>query len=299
MSHIPNTARSPESSQRAAVTPQFLLAFGQTISELSTERVIGVELLARWRSSDGGVLLPADFLPMIEGLNLSAALDNRMIRTAAEFLRNAGSLIEFVSVNVGADHLVSGALVDSVQEIVETTSFNPTQLMLEVTEMSDHTSGPWNQNVERLQRLGVGVAIDDFGTGFSSMTRLIDAPINMVKVDRTLVERIDDTGCRALLRGVVEYATESDTSLVAEGVETRTQAKKIADLGIRYAQGFLFGPPAPLPSLRLDPLAERLLSPDESLVLTEPSLASAAVSTPARGNAASVHRGALTYQAAS
>lgn len=281
-------------SDRSSVTPQFLIAFGQTISELSTERIVGVELLARWRSADGGVLLPADFLPMIDGLSLSAALDNRMIRTAAEFLSSAGSLIEFVSVNVGADHLVSGALVDSVQEIVETTGFNPTQLMLEVTEVSDHTTGPWNRNIERLQQLGVGVAIDDFGTGFSSMTRLIDAPINMVKVDKTLVERIDDTGCRALLRGIVEYAIESDTSLVAEGVETPTQANKIASLGIRYAQGFLFGRPAPLPTLRLDPPAASKLGGPGTLSLNEPVATATALP-----NGATVYRQARTFQTAS
>lgn len=246
-------APAPTSS---VAIPQYLVAYGHTICEPRSARVAGVELLARWRTAHGQVLPPQDFLPMIHGLGLSAPLDNRMVRTATHFARRAALSVDFVAVNVDAEHLISGALFDSVAAAISDSGIRAEQLMLEVTELTDHkltddSLRAWNRNVEQLRDSGVGVAIDDFGTGFSSMTRLLDAPIDVVKVDRSLIARIDDPRCRALLEGLVNYAQESRTRLIAEGIETSEQARRINDLGIEFAQGFLYSRPAPLQLLNL------------------------------------------------
>jgi len=242
---------------RSTPTRQCLFAHAQTIVDIDpsnsvSPQLVGAELLARWVTENGTVLYPNQFLPLIEELDLAFAFDDRMLRSAAALLTEpeAAKALDFVSVNIGADHLSTPRLCDSVEGIIAKSGIAPERLVLEVTEVADHDTGPWRENITRLDALGVRVAIDDFGAGFSSMARLIEAPVSIVKIDRTLVEHIDDPGCRALLSGLVAYAAESGTALIAEGIETQDQASRLIDLGICRHQGYLYGRPAPLEQLR-------------------------------------------------
>lgn len=241
---------------RSAAARQCLFAHAQGVFDLDADAskpaLVGAELLARWVTDNGTVLYPGQFLPLIDELDLSFAFDDRMLRTAAALLseRNTAQVLDFVAVNIGADHLSAPRLVDSVEDILMVSGIKPEQLVLEVTEVADHVTGPWRENITMLDRLGVQVAIDDFGSGFSSMARLIEAPVSIVKIDRTLIEHIDDPGCRALLSGLVAYATESGTQLIAEGIETAEQSERLIELGISRHQGYHYHRPAPLDQLR-------------------------------------------------
>ena len=99
---------------------------------------------------------------------------------------------------------------------------------------------------KKLRDLGVGIAMDDFGTGYSSLSYISRFPLTTIKLDRCFVNRLDrDEGAQAIVRCIIDLGHALDIDLLAEGVETPAQASLLRDLGCNYAQGYLFGRPAP------------------------------------------------------
>lgn len=237
---------------RSQVENSRLAAWAQPIVDINSNQIVGAELLARRIHTDGTTLLPELFLPNMLSAPDRLTFDAEMIRLAADFLANEGRdlPLDFVSVNVHSLHVASGALVPIVRQLLADSGADPHRLMIEATEHDDCPDiDSWRSNVERLKALGVRLAIDDFGIGYSNLTRLLDAPIDLVKIDMSLIQRSDDLRCRALLRGLVEFASEAQVGLVAEGVETNSHRSAAASLGITAAQGFLYGRPRPLAML--------------------------------------------------
>lgn len=229
-----------------------VLAWGQPIIELTDQRLLGVELLARWVTSDGRLLAPKAFLDEHAELHGASALTDLMLTHACEVIDADPGTDRFVSINVNPVELGTPTLELLLDRTAERLAEDAGRLVIEIVESSQVTDGSelersvWRRAVDRMCGRGIRVAIDDFGTGFSSMERLLGAPIDIVKVDRSLIAIADDPRCQALLGGLVGFAEQAQALLVAEGIEHPDQVRDCLRLGLGAAQGYLFGRPEPI-----------------------------------------------------
>ena len=148
-----------------------------------------------------------------------------------------------MSVNVSARQLREAGFADEIAAALEASGLDPKKLMLELTEsvLIDEVAG---QNlVDNVAPLGVGIAIDDFGTGYSSLAYLQRFPVNVVKIDRSFVSRLNEDGMRAVVKSMAAISSVMGYTSIAEGVETDEEAADLVGLDYGFAQGFLYSHP--------------------------------------------------------
>jgi diguanylate cyclase (GGDEF)-like protein len=215
----------------------------QPTKDLATDRVVGVEALARWEHPTRGVLPPPTYIAVAEQTGLIQQLTRYVLRTA---LTQRQSWAECgmdlrVSVNVSVNDLESPDFVFETARLVRETNTPPRRLTLEITE---------TQALERPERIadvlqalrscGIEIAIDDFGTGYSSLTSLRSLPLDEVKIDSSFIRDMkvnnhDD----AIVRSMIELARRLNLRIVAEGVETCETEQTLRELGCNLVQGYL------------------------------------------------------------
>jgi diguanylate cyclase (GGDEF)-like protein/PAS domain S-box-containing protein len=245
------TARlQTQSDLRSALQRDEFEVHFQPVVDPRTGVVTGAEALARWRHPTRGLVLPEEFVPHAEESGLIVALGTAVLRAACATTArwNAQRAVPLsVAVNLSARQLSHPSLLDVVADAVERSGLPPALLCLEVTEtvvMEDATAS--GEVLGRLRDLGVRVAIDDFGTGYSSLAYLLSLPVDLLKVDRSFVAAVDGGGPgTAIVTAVVALAQTLDLEVVAEGVETHDQRGMLLALGVRAAQGWLWGRPVP------------------------------------------------------
>jgi EAL domain-containing protein (putative c-di-GMP-specific phosphodiesterase class I) len=175
----------------------------------------------------------------------------RACRQMSLWQQRGGSGFGSVAVNLSARQLAGTDLLDTVERALDASGLAPRSLTLEITEsalMVDVTTAL--ATLRALQGLGVRIAIDDFGTGYSSLSQLHQLPLDVLKVDRTFVRRLDDDGGddgegAEILAAIVKLGHALHLQVVAEGVETSAQAQRLRSMGCDLAQGYLYGKPVP------------------------------------------------------
>jgi diguanylate cyclase (GGDEF)-like protein/PAS domain S-box-containing protein len=236
-----------EAELRQAVAGEELELHYQPTLALATGEIKGLEALARWKHPRRGFVPPGEFIPLAEQTGLIRRLGSWVLQEACRQLaewheRYPDSQHLTMSVNISGRHLEDASLIDDVQEALAASGLAPEHLVLEMTEsvLMAHTE----ENVGllvRLKELGVGLAIDDFGTGYSSLAYLHRFPADVIKIDRSFVERLDGSDADAeLLRTIVQLGKSLRMVTVAEGVEKADQARMLREMGCELAQGFHF-----------------------------------------------------------
>ncbi|GJF09692.1 hypothetical protein NGTWS0302_17520 [Mycolicibacterium cyprinidarum] len=250
---------------RALKSDELIPAF-QPIVSLRTGEIIGAEALARWRHPGIGVLAPAEFLPLAEETGQIRQLDRQIAERAVarclELLRDSSR--EFhLAINASAKTL-DAQYIDYLAELIERYAIPPDRLTIELTESAMVLeSGRLRQLLTALRSLGVTLAIDDFGTGYSSLAYLQNLPVDVVKLDRTFVERLrGNPGEEVVARWAIQLVSDFGMKVIAEGVETREQEAALLSLGYDWVQGYRYGkpilePPLPGDYLGLDITARR------------------------------------------
>ncbi|GAA1649896.1 bifunctional diguanylate cyclase/phosphodiesterase [Actinoplanes couchii] len=223
----------------------------QPIVELPSHRHAGVEVLLRWKHPLRGLIPPDVFIPMSEQSGLIIDIGRWVLenacRQATTWQREYGDdAPEKVSINVSARQLAEPSFVSDVEDILTRTGVDRSRLMLEITETAVLDSGPALAAVRELRRRGLRVALDDFGTGQSSLSLLLDCPVDVLKVDKSFVSgsAVGNAGA-AIVEGLIGFTSRLHLDAVAEGVETFDQAEHLHSAGYRFAQGYLFGRPMP------------------------------------------------------
>jgi EAL domain-containing protein (putative c-di-GMP-specific phosphodiesterase class I) len=151
-----------------------------------------------------------------------------------------------VSVNLSPHQLSEPDLVDDISGALDSSGLPPGALVLEVTESAiienlDLTL----PRLHAIRSLGVGLAVDDFGTGYSSLSYLADLPVNLVKIDKSFIDRITaDAGGTTMARAVIDLSRALGYTCIAEGVESESQRAALDELGCENSQGYLFARPA-------------------------------------------------------
>ena len=231
----------------------------QPVVSLQEQRVVGVEALLRWRHPELGDVPPVEFVPIAERAGVIGELQRWALEQAA---RAAVALPVLhaplrLGVNISASHVAARTLVGDVAAVLRCTGLAPERLILEITEATlVADTDAIAVDVEALRLMGVHVALDDFGTGRSSLNHLGALPIDVLKLDRDFVARVDrHPRSRALCESVIAIGRALGLDVVAEGVETPAQLGVLRGLGCGFAQGFLLSRP-----LRLTELTQLLES---------------------------------------
>jgi EAL domain-containing protein (putative c-di-GMP-specific phosphodiesterase class I) len=251
----------------AAARGELWLAF-QPIVSMEEQRIVGVEALLRWRHPELGDVPPREFVPVAERAGAVAGLQRWALLgacTAVASLPDVDGVPLRLGVNISAAHVAGRTLVQDVAAALEASGLAPERLVLEITEAtvsadgdpaagrpaSPHSAaGGVAHDIATLRLMGVHVALDDFGTGTSSLAHLVRLPIDVLKLDRAFVSRVDrDRQSRALCESVVTIGRALGLDVVAEGVETPAQLGALRGMGIGFAQGFLLSRPLPLADL--------------------------------------------------
>jgi len=245
-----------ESDLRRAVARRELELHYQPIVELRTRRVLGYETLLRWRHAGRGLLMPSDFLTAAEDTGLMIEFGYHTIERACATLRrwnSRGGACPWISVNLSPLQLADPDLPRYIRALLDKYSVPSSGLKLEITEAGmAQGEATLMDRLHQLHDMGIGIFIDDFGTGTSAFSRLLNTPVEIIKIDRTFVNEIGEDGSDVpLLRSIISLGRNLKVRLVAEGVENETQAARLTELGCESAQGFYFARPGPLPELEL------------------------------------------------
>ncbi|WP_409329787.1 putative bifunctional diguanylate cyclase/phosphodiesterase [Trujillonella humicola] len=245
-------ARLREDLPGACARGELTVAY-QPVVSLEEQRVVGVEALLRWRHPELGEVPPAEFVPIAERAGVIGDLQRWALEQAARAavglpVRHAPLRL---GVNISASHVAARTLVGDVAAVLQCTGLAPERLILEITEATlAADTDAIAVDVEALRLMGVHVALDDFGTGHSSLHHLGALPIDVLKLDRDFVARVDrDPRSRALCESVIAIGRALGLDVVAEGVETPAQLGVLRGLGCGFAQGFLLSRPLRLTQL--------------------------------------------------
>jgi Amt family ammonium transporter len=239
-----------ENDLHQAVEREELRLYYQPELDLVSKTIFGVEALLRWQHPERGLLAPADFLQAAEDTGLIVPIGEWVLSAACKQLASwfsegvcAPELT--VSVNLSLRQLCDDRLIDSVERAIKAAGIPASSLCLEITEAAVAADAERAvEQLEALKRLGVSLSLDDFGVGVSSLSVLDSYPVDMLKIDRSFVQRLG-SGLRQqrLFASIVDLARSLGLRPVAEGVETREQLEEIAHLGCDAAQGFYLSRP--------------------------------------------------------
>ncbi len=238
-----------EGELRHALARDELLLHLQPVVDLHRDELAGFEALVRWEHPTRGLVGPNEFIGVAEETGLIVPIGGWVLTEATRqlaILQEAAGRPLRISVNLSARQLTPG-LVDAVGEALTTASLQPRQLTLEVTETL-LVDGPGAVEVlAAVRALGVAIAIDDFGTGWSSLGSLQRYPVDILKLDRSLVVPAAESGpAAALARAVVEMAQALGLDVIAEGMENDAQLNAMKALGCPHGQGYVLARPMPL-----------------------------------------------------
>jgi diguanylate cyclase (GGDEF)-like protein len=230
---------------RAEMSPRF-----QPIVEAGSGRIVGAELLLRWFPAQGEVS-PAEFIPIAEATGTVVAIGAWVFRQACQaerdWFQRWGASAPYVSVNVSVRQLDDPGLVDSFAAILRETGADASRLLLEITEsmLMDDIDAKL-QVLGALSGVGLRMAMDDFGTGYSSLAQLARLPVDVLKIDRSFITGIAESGeSRAVVEAVIGLGRALGLKLVAEGVETAAQQLELCGYGCDLIQGYYFYRPMP------------------------------------------------------
>jgi len=237
--------------RRAVDLHEFQVAY-QPIVCLDDRQISGFEALVRWHHPEHGVISPDNFIPLAEDTGLIYAIDNLVLTDACaqvrkwqlrygETMKNGLTL----NVNVSGKHFGQAMLAGQISRALEQSGLPAESLNIEITESALMDDPSMAEDIlKQLKNLGANVCIDDFGTGYSSLSYLQRFPIDVVKVDRSFINDVDDDpDSQAIVRTVFSLGESLGLKIVAEGIETPAQLAFLESEGCRYVQGFLFYKP--------------------------------------------------------
>lgn len=248
----PNARRRKIANQlrQAIVNNELTLAY-QPIIDAKSGRTVSVEALARWTSSELGVVPPDEFIPIAEDTGLIGDLGAWVFRTActdAKTLNPPGAPPIVVAVNFSVKQLADKNVVKMVEAAIAEVGIDPRLMKVEMTETAFADDVTTFQNaLEGFRGLGVGTALDDFGTGYSSLAYLNKYRFTQLKIDKSFVcDVVSNEDGRLLVESIIRMAHNLRLEIVAEGVETEDQVTLLSRLGCDQFQGYFVSRPISL-----------------------------------------------------
>jgi len=234
--------------ERALSKDELLLHYQPQVN-MTTGEVVGVEALVRWNHPERGLLLPSDFIDIVEKSDLIAPLGNFVLEESLSQQRRwkEGGLNLRVSVNIGARHFLSDSFQEDLERVVAERDSRPMPLEIEVTETETLKDLSQAQMViEKCRALGIAVSLDDFGTGQASLTSLQNLSVGEIKIDQGFALKIRiSPKSRAIVSSLVVVGRMMEIDVIVEGVETEEDGRSLIGMGCELAQGYGIARPMP------------------------------------------------------
>lgn len=243
---IRERARLMQHLHKAFDADRLFLAYQPQV-DLNSHRLIGFEALLRWRTDEGLMIPPNDFIPLAEHSGLIISLGAWVLRTACHTmvqLQQAGLAPERMGVNVSVIQFRQPDFIKIVETALRDTGLQAHHLELEITESVTMAGAElFEESLSKFKQMGVQVAIDDFGTGFSSLSYLDKLPVDRLKIDRAFVNQIDTPEGPRIAELITQLGKKLGLLLIAEGIETEHHWQVLRDMGCHEGQGFLIAKP--------------------------------------------------------
>ena len=234
-----------ENDLRQAYEQDQFVLYHQPQIEVESNTIIGSEVLLRWQHPEKGLLLPGEFISVMEESGLILSIGNWILEQACATL--ASSNIPIIAVNISPGQFAEKRFVDGIINLLNKYELDGQRLELEITERIvikdiDETIRKMNS----LKDHGVRFSIDDFGTGYSSLAYIKQLPIDTLKIDRSFIQDcLTDNNDKAIVRAIISMAKSLELGIVAEGVETREQLNFLKMMSCPSYQGYYFSRPIP------------------------------------------------------
>ena len=237
---------------KALADGEFLVYYQPKVI-LETQELCGCEALARW-CHEGKIVPPMEFIPVLEREGTVCNLDFFVFERACADLRrwlDMGIEPVRISVNFSQQHLRNKRLADEILAIMQKYEIESRYIEIELTEMSgakDHDA--MLSFLQKMRDYGICTSIDDFGTGFSSLNMLREFHMDIIKLDKSFVDKITSENIevqsdKIVIENIVHMVRALKLEIISEGVETKEQADFLRDIHCNMAQGFLFDKPLP------------------------------------------------------
>lgn len=221
----------------------FMLAV-QPVVDLKTNEIVGGEVLSRLNHPEHGVIFPNKFIPAVEAAGMISEFDHYIFGKACDLVKritNQCIKIQYLSCNFSRKTLSEKDIATRLSRIAEDYGVMPDQLAVEIMEQEPETNTKqFYQNLQELKDAGFQIFVDDMGAGVTSVKDLWSYPVDVVKIDRSMLLATETEQGRIAYRGVQHLAADRGYKSLGEGVETEDQRQFILDVGCHYCQGFLF-----------------------------------------------------------
>ena len=241
-----------------AIKQNHLVPYYQPIIDAEKHLTCGYEVLIRWETKKGKVILPDEFIPQCEANGVITPLTFQLINTVARDIRklemqHGKTLPYYFSINISASVLQDPELIEITRSALAHYHIAPHNIAFELTERSpiDNIEQA-EQNCQKLNAMGIHIKLDDVGNGYCDFLALQKLQATTIKIDKVFIDDIDSLSANTIVKSLVAFAEKAEVEVIAEGVETQQQAKILLDIGIRYHQGFLYSKPIPFDSLAND-----------------------------------------------
>ncbi len=239
-----------ENKLRRALERNELVLYYQPKINVLSGKIFGTEALVRWNHPEMGMVSPADFIPMAEETGLINPIGEWVLRTAChqnKIWQASGFGKLPVAVNLSSKQFKHQNLIEQVAAALKDSGLAPRFLELEITEsvIMENTEMTIS-TLRRLKDMGVKLSLDDFGMGYSSLSTLINFPLDFIKIDRFFLKDLSrNAGNKAIVEAIIAMARSMGLSVIAEGVESEEQLLFLYERGCHLIQGFLFSRPVP------------------------------------------------------
>ena len=236
-----------ENFVKNAVNSQRFQTVFQPLFDAKSGKLKGYETLIRFKGVNDELIQPYEYIRIAEKLNYISYIDKWVMERSMQMMKEAVEVNPdiLVSVNVSVAFLLSSNFVSTVKSALKATGFPAKNLVVEVTENLFISSLEVATEVLfKLKELGIKIALDDFGTGFASLSYLHSLPIDILKIDKSFVDCLNDENDDGFITAIISMGHMLKCSIVAEGVETQVQYHKLKEYGCDIIQGFLLGVPS-------------------------------------------------------
>lgn len=232
----------------AAAKRRFQMYY-QPIYSIKEKRFLSAEALIRLQDEKYGFISPELFITAAEKNGMILQIGDFVLDEVCAFLarcKRDGLPIDYIELNLSMNQCMQADLKEKVLYYMNKYHLRPDQINLEITETAANTAQDIvEENLRQLSTEGIPFSLDDYGTGYSNLSRIMALPFRIIKLDKSLADRVDDDRMKILLKNTIHMLKEIGMEIVVEGVETKETLDQFTELGCDFIQGYYFSKPLP------------------------------------------------------
>ena len=232
-----------------AIKNRQLEMYYQPIYSIKEKSFVSAEALIRLKDPEFGFVPPGLFIPAAEQGSFIFPIGDFILQDVFRFVseNNFKDLgLKYIEVNLSVSQCIQRNFSRKIFSLQKSFNIRPSEINFEITESAyDNSSDIMAENIRKISEAGFSISLDDYGTGYSNMQRILDIPLSIVKIDKSLVDTINTKKGRTVIKNTISMMHDIDMHLVVEGIETENVLNTLDGMGADYIQGFYFSKPLP------------------------------------------------------